>query len=464
MGRARARARRNCAAARKRNDAVAVPASASPSCIAAHASIWHWRVHAPIRAHLIDRLDQLTSDAHQVDLSAHASSACARLRRLFASNFREPSARMPCTSGSRLPCSACRRSSSACSSICSPELILSVVDPETAAEFEDMYSPTAPIRSAAAHRRHRLDDVRLLYPQQHRRRLSVFRERPVRRRRQPVLSGVQRRFRRRDRRLSHRARSSATFYSFVVTHAAFELTAIVLSGAAGLRIGHSMLAPGRHTRTQALVVAARESIVIVYGVTAHAADRCRDRSVLVVGALDTARGEVLRRSGVLDRRARLSDAAGPPCRLMPLRFGCAAAATWKRRISACACVRASRARCITCYWRGRRARRRYRARDVRDRDVAADAGYLGGRSPGSIARFCSCCRAPRSVRRRRRAICGERSDTCGGANSAHLDDCDACRRGARSRSPCISSKADLAASGASACGRFASVTAVRRCC
>ena len=38
---------------------------------------------------------------------------------------------------------------------------------------------------------------------------------------------------------------SATFFSFVATHSAFELTAIVLSGAAGLRIGHALLAPGR---------------------------------------------------------------------------------------------------------------------------------------------------------------------------------------------------------------------------
>lgn len=58
-----------------------------------------------------------------------------------------------------------------------------------------------------------------------------------------------------------------TFYSFVVTHAAFELTAIVLAGAAGLRIGHSLLAPGRLTRRQALVAASRESVVIIYGVT-----------------------------------------------------------------------------------------------------------------------------------------------------------------------------------------------------
>lgn len=61
---------------------------------------------------------------------------------------------------------------------------------------------------------------------------------------------------------------SETFYSFVVTHGSFELTAIVLSGAAGLKLGHSLLAPGRRTRRQSLVHAARECVVIVYGVTA----------------------------------------------------------------------------------------------------------------------------------------------------------------------------------------------------
>jgi uncharacterized membrane protein SpoIIM required for sporulation len=61
---------------------------------------------------------------------------------------------------------------------------------------------------------------------------------------------------------------SSTFYSFIVTHAAFELTAIVLAGAAGLRIGHTLVAPGRRTRVHALVAAARESTVIVYGATA----------------------------------------------------------------------------------------------------------------------------------------------------------------------------------------------------
>jgi uncharacterized membrane protein SpoIIM required for sporulation len=56
------------------------------------------------------------------------------------------------------------------------------------------------------------------------------------------------------------------FYSFVVTHGAFELTAIVLSGAAGLRLGHALLAPGRRTRLQSLTHAAGDAIVVVYGV------------------------------------------------------------------------------------------------------------------------------------------------------------------------------------------------------
>jgi uncharacterized membrane protein SpoIIM required for sporulation len=58
------------------------------------------------------------------------------------------------------------------------------------------------------------------------------------------------------------------FYSFVVTHGAFELTGIVLAGAAGLVLGHALLAPGRSTRLAALEHAARGAIVIVYGITA----------------------------------------------------------------------------------------------------------------------------------------------------------------------------------------------------
>lgn len=61
---------------------------------------------------------------------------------------------------------------------------------------------------------------------------------------------------------------SSTFFSFVVTHAAFELTAIVLAGAAGLRVGHALVSPGRQSRRQALVAASRQAVVLLYGVTA----------------------------------------------------------------------------------------------------------------------------------------------------------------------------------------------------
>jgi uncharacterized membrane protein SpoIIM required for sporulation len=57
----------------------------------------------------------------------------------------------------------------------------------------------------------------------------------------------------------------STFYAFVVTHSAFELTAIVLSGAAGLRIGNALLAPGRLTRRASLVKATTEVSPVIYG-------------------------------------------------------------------------------------------------------------------------------------------------------------------------------------------------------
>lgn len=58
------------------------------------------------------------------------------------------------------------------------------------------------------------------------------------------------------------------FYAFVVTHGAFELTAIVISGAAGLALGHALLAPGRHTRLAALKRAAADAMPLIVGVIA----------------------------------------------------------------------------------------------------------------------------------------------------------------------------------------------------
>jgi uncharacterized membrane protein SpoIIM required for sporulation len=58
---------------------------------------------------------------------------------------------------------------------------------------------------------------------------------------------------------------SGTFFPFVATHSAFELTAIILCGGAGLRIGQSVLLPGRLPRVASLQLAARQTSVIVFG-------------------------------------------------------------------------------------------------------------------------------------------------------------------------------------------------------
>lgn len=55
------------------------------------------------------------------------------------------------------------------------------------------------------------------------------------------------------------------FWPFVATHAAFELTAIVISGAAGLMLGRALLAPGRLTRGEALREAGRGAAVLIAG-------------------------------------------------------------------------------------------------------------------------------------------------------------------------------------------------------
>lgn len=57
------------------------------------------------------------------------------------------------------------------------------------------------------------------------------------------------------------------FYSFVAGHSSLELIAIVLAGAAGLKLGFALIAPGRQRRSQALRHAAIDSIRLVYGFT-----------------------------------------------------------------------------------------------------------------------------------------------------------------------------------------------------
>lgn len=57
-----------------------------------------------------------------------------------------------------------------------------------------------------------------------------------------------------------------TFWSFVIGHGAFELTAIALAGAAGLQLGWALIAPGALPRGEALRLAARKSVKMICGV------------------------------------------------------------------------------------------------------------------------------------------------------------------------------------------------------
>jgi uncharacterized membrane protein SpoIIM required for sporulation len=57
----------------------------------------------------------------------------------------------------------------------------------------------------------------------------------------------------------------APFWSFVSGHSAMELTAIAISGAAGLKLGAALIAPGNMSRRAALVAASRDAIRLVYG-------------------------------------------------------------------------------------------------------------------------------------------------------------------------------------------------------
>ncbi|MBS1190009.1 MAG: protein of unknown function transrane [Rhodocyclaceae bacterium] len=59
-----------------------------------------------------------------------------------------------------------------------------------------------------------------------------------------------------------------TFWGFVAGHSAFELTGAVLSGAAGLKLGHALIAPGQRSRTAALRASAATAGGLVAGAAA----------------------------------------------------------------------------------------------------------------------------------------------------------------------------------------------------
>ena len=215
-------------------------------------------------AYMVDRLDRMTADAHQL-IYRRRELGVGPLKAFIAHDF-------PRTVREHWPYVTAAIALFVLPTLIvallvyhRPEMILSVVDSSTASSFEEMYSPTA--RSIGRVRTASTDWMMFGY--YIRNNISVsfqcyagglfaglgslfFLSY------NGAFSGALAGF------LTARGLSS-TFYSFVVTHAAFELTAIVLSGAAGLRIGYALLAPGRFSRVHSLVNATRSSIALVYG-------------------------------------------------------------------------------------------------------------------------------------------------------------------------------------------------------
>lgn len=65
--------------------------------------------------------------------------------------------------------------------------------------------------------------------------------------------------------LSMDAGTAERFWSFVITHASFEITGLLLSAVAGMRLGLALLRPGRLRRRQALAVAAGQAFPVMAG-------------------------------------------------------------------------------------------------------------------------------------------------------------------------------------------------------
>nr|WP_315473092.1 stage II sporulation protein M [uncultured Undibacterium sp.] len=55
------------------------------------------------------------------------------------------------------------------------------------------------------------------------------------------------------------------FWSFVITHGSFEIVGMLLSGVAGMRLGFSLIQPGRLTRRRALYAASQRMFPVLVG-------------------------------------------------------------------------------------------------------------------------------------------------------------------------------------------------------
>jgi uncharacterized membrane protein SpoIIM required for sporulation len=218
-------------------------------------------------AYMVDRLERMTAEAHQL-IYRRREFGIARVRQLVGVDF-------PVITRRHRRYVAAAAAAFLLPTVivgllvyARPELILSVVTSEKATSFEEMYSPTADsigrMRAASTdwmmfgfYIRNNVGVAFQSFAGGLFAGLGTLFFLAYNGAFSGALAGYLT-----ERGLSH------TFFSFIATHSAFEITAIVLSGAAGLRMGHALVAPGRLTRRQALVEATRETAVILYGVTA----------------------------------------------------------------------------------------------------------------------------------------------------------------------------------------------------
>ena len=216
--------------------------------------------------YMLDRLERLTGDAHQV-IYQHGEFGIAAVTRFITVGF-------PMTVRAHatyvLVAAALLLLPMLTVGLLvyyRPDLILSVVNARTAASFEQMYSPTA--ESIGRLRDANTDWMMFGYYIMHNIGISfqcfagglvasvgsifflIYNGANI-----GAVAGY----------LTERGLGT-TFYPFVATHSAFELTAIVLAGAAGLRLGHALLIPGRNTRLGSLVAATKRCTVLLYGST-----------------------------------------------------------------------------------------------------------------------------------------------------------------------------------------------------
>ena len=214
--------------------------------------------------HLIDRLSAITSRAHQIAYR-QSDPGLKRVMRALLDDFPLMVRKHWPYVGLAVALFALPTILLGIAVYLRPDLILSVVDRGTAAEFQQMYSPAA---HAIGHPRGVSSDWMMF---------GFYIKNNIGIAFQCYATGVVFGLGSVFFLVFNGAFGGAvagyiaslgfggTFFPFVATHSAFELTAIVLCGAAGLALGRSVLLPGRLTRTAALQIAARESSLIVFG-------------------------------------------------------------------------------------------------------------------------------------------------------------------------------------------------------